>query len=1065
MLVINGSNITDGKIVLSRCRENIPFVLGKEVHSCRLRVPTAANALPAGIGAISCASSYSLSKILEPNLIHAVFQKKPFDPSNFSCLHLTDLKTPREFTNNLEQPVPGEVFDGVEYFNSKVLREGLLFPPNDERNFIPKKNRGWKSRYLACRINFGKRKSPGSDPPDPSLSRQNRPCLPDALIEEDSLLRKSRMAEVRNIMFDMAKIDPESSLQNFHRVYGDFLFSPRTTGDLGSEGEEEENGGGDDLFESPMSLHLRHEIEIGLQHNMYQEMSNTAYEVRKEILGSEVKSIPRSVSTRRLIIDRLAMFFSHRRFKRYVIVSDEKQDSLIHLLRSCLRLGIRVNVNWKGLSPTKIRFLANGVIFTSSIHFAQKPLERFSPHFKRDGAPIFFPLEKNTPMNHGTVFSSGPPLDFFSPHRASSGDEALIRRYHESLRGKPYNFTDELSRYTSSQATLLVQAMMTLTYLFQEIEDDLITSKHDGEGVDPSPVISGERYLAGKTPLVIDSEDCYITNAHPFCPTMTTISSISENLFLRSMGENLRLQVSENQYPESLLWSTSKTELILMTYLKRTSVPDLVYHLSPGRQKVFVVQGVRLPVDGWSEQTRTIYQFQGTRMEEEKKMYFLIFFCSAGCYYHRCHCLKNRDVSTNPSHRDDNSIRDATKQCLRLLALVPGVKLHVIYEHDLPKMKADDPGLADFFSQYSEKKFIGAPSRVAFKSGLNTVHAHYVSLPKIKRAALERDPQCDSSSLKIISIDVNGQYGSFLSKEAKMSLPSGPEVILLGSEEILQPCSEECPPECNLHCGVERWAEVPGLITAEFLAPRSLLFPILGFRVHSPHNEGDSQMFYALCHACCKRAVSSKKLSTDQACHHDVNQRTLPVGTWTLSEAHMALERGYTLVAVHCIRFHPEFKVGALHRLYQTLGRKKMIYSGYPPGIESEQEKRDYCRELRSVSGISLEPEEIVDCPIFKNFVKLIMNSLIGRLAMDLARDIKRIVYDGKQFRALIADPEFKLLSFRRISQDALLVTMQPRLSKISAYSRGCLQLSSQISAEGRSQLIRALEKLHANGW
>lgn len=165
---------------------------------------------------------------------------------------------------------------------------------------------------------------------------------------------------------------------------------------------------------------------------------------------------------------------------------------------------------------------------------------------------------------------------------------------------------------------------------------------------------------------------------------------------------------------------------------------------------------------------------------------------------------------------------------------------------------------------------------------------------------------------------------------------------------------------------VDQWN---GVIKAKVLPPRDLFLPVLSFRCHS-------KLLFPLCRTC---AVMQNQEKCD---HEDIEDRCL-TGTWCAPELQLAVEKKYKLITVYEVYQYPGVKVydpetkrdGLFSGYVRENMALKMEASGWPNGVETEEQKDKYIQDIYKEDGIIIKKDRVVRNPGKRTLGKLILNS------------------------------------------------------------------------------------------
>ena len=164
-----------------------------------------------------------------------------------------------------------------------------------------------------------------------------------------------------------------------------------------------------------------------------------------------------------------------------------------------------------------------------------------------------------------------------------------------------------------------------------------------------------------------------------------------------------------------------------------------------------------------------------------------------------------------------------------------------------------------------------------------------------------------------------------------------------------------------------------GLIQCDILPPTNLYIPLLHWRA------SNGKLTFALCKTCA---------STEQQtpCRHGDKARAFR-GVWISEELKKAVSLGYKITKIHEVwhfeettEYDMRTKEGGLFAEYiNTFLKVKQESSGWPKGVESEEDKDNYIKQYFEHEGIKLNKKNIEVNPGLRTVSKLCLNTLWGK--------------------------------------------------------------------------------------
>ena len=114
-----------------------------------------------------------------------------------------------------------------------------------------------------------------------------------------------------------------------------------------------------------------------------------------------------------------------------------------------------------------------------------------------------------------------------------------------------------------------------------------------------------------------------------------------------------------------------------------------------------------------------------------------------------------------------------------------------------------------------------------------------------------------------------------------------------------------------------------------------------------------------LCVKCAEDQAEQPWFERTNLCPHSDEKRTI-TGTWCTPELLKAVEKGYQILKIHEVWHFPEDqrKEGLFAPYVNTWLKHKTEASGWPSGVETEEQKATYINDYKEHEGIDLDPEK-----------------------------------------------------------------------------------------------------------
>ena len=326
--------------------------------------------------------------------------------------------------------------------------------------------------------------------------------------------------------------------------------------------------------------------------------------------------------------------------------------------------------------------------------------------------------------------------------------------------------------------------------------------------------------------------------------------------------------------------------------------------------------GHQYTVDGYHEETRTVYEFDG-------------------CFWHGCpKCFPQRH-EPHPRHLD-KTMADVYADREEKHRLLKEAKYNIvnIWECEWKRLRDREPPIQEFLKTHRVPQPLDP--RDAFFGGRTNAYCLYY---KVQEG--EEVHYYDFKSLYPF-VNKNGEY------------PVGHPEILSNAkvEDVLA-------------------RQYFGLIRCTVVPPTDLLHPVLPYRC-------SEKLTFPLCATCVKENIDlplhTKKLDT---CTHGPEQRAL-TGTWCTPEVYKALDKGYTFHSVDQV-YHFKERKKLFGKYINTWLKHKEEASGYPQGCDTEDQQREHIRGWAEREKIDLNPEKIAHNPGRRFLSKQMLNSMWGK--------------------------------------------------------------------------------------
>ena len=185
-----------------------------------------------------------------------------------------------------------------------------------------------------------------------------------------------------------------------------------------------------------------------------------------------------------------------------------------------------------------------------------------------------------------------------------------------------------------------------------------------------------------------------------------------------------------------------------------------------------------------------------------------------------------------------------------------------------------------------------------------------------------------------------------------------------------------------------------GLIQCQILPPRELYHPVLPYR-------HDGKLLFPLCAACVEQEMPKRPLERSWECVHTDQQRAL-TGTWCSPELSKAVDLGYQVQYIYEVWHFHDTCEGLFRDYVNTWLKIKQEASGWPKGVNTEEDKQDYIQKYFEHEGIQLEYDKIEKNPGLRTLAKMMLNSMWGKFGQRLNKTQLQTFEDPQAFHRFL---------------------------------------------------------------
>ena len=538
--------------------------------------------------------------------------------------------------------------------------------------------------------------------------------------------------------------------------------------------EEEEEGGKPPLF-------VYADIEAMVLPDQSFQPNLICYQTSKP--NSTIQTLKGPICCREFVkeLGKLALVFVGKKKKRErpvtVLFHNLKGFDGVFILKELYKDSRKV-INQACMGAKVLTFKTGSITFKDSLCFLPFPLATFPSTFDiKEIKKGYFPHAFNTPENQGYV-GSIPDKSFYDPEGMKPKDKAAFDAWYaeQVARGERFDLQKELVEYCHSDVALLKKGCEAFVKQFRQEAD-----------------------------------------FNPF-EKCSTIASACNLYWRRSIEEGTdaaQIAVRPLQGWHGAQVNQSHAALEWLAYqeshLAKDGKKERIRHARNGGEKRVKTSKGKEHVDGWDEESKTVFEF-------------------LGCLWHGCpSCYPNSRDLTHPimPDRTPNQAHRATTEKLKRLGEKYTVKS--VWECTWRSMKQQNPSVKSFVSGLSWVDPL-QPRDAFFGGRTGAVALHHEVSP----------------GEKIFYVDVTSLY-PWVNKNAEYPL-GHPEIIFNPS--------------------LEDFEDYFGLAKVSILPPYKLFHPVLPVRI-------GEKLTFPLCSACVKEELAKPLLEREAICRHSREERVL----------------------------------------------------------------------------------------------------------------------------------------------------------------------------------------------
>ena len=412
--------------------------------------------------------------------------------------------------------------------------------------------------------------------------------------------------------------------------------------------------------------------------------------------------------------------------------------------------------------------------------------------------------------------------------------------------------------------------------------------------------------------------------------------------------------------------------------------------------------------------------------EKENIVYFY-----NGCYYHNHDkdvCLSSRPLGKKL--RDEEE--DFSGRLKKFTKKYPAIRIEIMWECQWSEKKKNNPAIVQWFQ---ENPWAENPPlrRLIPREAMRGGHAEVYHFFWEKK---------ENPHEELIYADIISQYPDIALTE---HFPVGDFDVIIGDDLK----------DLELSEGHLSWrgSKLNGLIFLSIEAPKNMEYPFL------LHRTRDNRSVATLCSQCAENQI----LST---CLHDGMDRCI-TGVYTSIEINYAISLGYRILHVYeAHNWSQQEKI--FQPFMQLLLRRKVMYSGFPSDILSNEEKINYCAQVNTrlnLSGeLTLKPSQIESDPEKRRYWKLLSCSVIGKMGQSNLFPQDVFIDQPHLLDEYLNDSLGTVETVDLINPRTLYFQFKPKKNSARMNRSGNVVIAALLTAHGRINMHKSVVKVSSSG-
>ena len=427
-----------------------------------------------------------------------------------------------------------------------------------------------------------------------------------------------------------------------------------------------------------------------------------------------------------------------------------------------------------------------------------------------------------------------------------------------------------------------------------------------------------------------------------------------------------------------------------------------IKHRRNGGEQVLQIKGGRVKVDGYDLLTKTVFEFQG-------------------CEYHGCKKCKPNGRHVKTFHHPDRKVEELYQATQRKTELLKQAGYNVVekWECDFRKELKQNEALQENIEKTS------------WVSPLNPRDGFYGGRTGMTKCHYQAE-----DNEKILYEDFTSLYPTI--NKYGTSPIEHPRIIVKTVNQNIQ--------------------DYFGIAKVDVLAPEKLLHPVLPVKLNE-------KLLFPLCVKCAEDQAERPWYERTNLCPHSYEERMM-TGTWCTPEIQKAVEKGYKIQKIHEVWHFPkeQRREGLFAPYVNTWLKHKTEASGWPSGVETEEQKAEHVKQYEEHEGIKLDPSRIEKNPGRKQvakIAKLMLNSFWGKFGENEHRVQTQSIQDEDTWQKIVQDDSIIVKDVRIFNEDVMEVSTLKYEDACQSSGKIDIFIACFTTALARLKLYAELEKLN----